>query len=49
MQFGHNVVVSVLKEYLRVLGAETHSQGEKQRLDAGDGGEHHLNHQENAS
>ncbi|XP_029689744.1 glutaminase kidney isoform, mitochondrial isoform X2 [Takifugu rubripes] len=46
MQFGHNVVVSVLKEYLRVLGDETHNQGEKQRLDAGDGEEHHLNHQE---
>lgn len=49
MQFGHSVVVSVLKEYLRVLGDETHSQGEKQRLGAGDGEEQHLNHQENAS
>lgn len=48
MQFGHNVVVSVLKEYLRV-GDETHSEGEKQRLDAGDGEEHCLNHQENTS
>lgn len=48
MQFGHNVVVSVLKEYLRGLGDETHSEVERQRLNIGDGDEHRLNHRENA-
>lgn len=47
MQFGHDVVVSVLKEYLRVLSDETHSEVEKQRSDAGDGEERRFNHQEN--
>lgn len=45
MQFGHDVVVSVLKEYLRGASDGTHSEVEKQRAD---GEERRLNHQENA-
>lgn len=48
MQFGHNVVVSVLNEYLRVLSDETPSTVEKQRLDVGDCKERRFNHQESA-
>lgn len=48
MQFGHDVVVSVLREYLRGLSGDTHSEVEKQRSDAGEGEERRFNHQENA-
>lgn len=48
MQFGHDAVVSVLKEYLRGRSEGTHSEAEKQTSDAGDGEERRLNHQENA-
>lgn len=48
MQFGHDAVVSVLKEHLRVLSDETHSEVEKQRSDAGDGEKHRFNQQEKA-
>lgn len=48
MQFGHDVVVSALKEYLRGRSDGTHSEVEKQTSDAGDSEERQLNHQENA-
>lgn len=38
-QFGHDVVVSVLKDYLRVLRDKARSEVEKQRSDTGDGEE----------
>lgn len=49
MQFGHDAVVSVLKEHLRVLSDETHSAVEKQRSDAGDGEKHRFNQQDDGS